>query len=178
MAKAVPLLLAGGGVVMLWSGIKGYSISEVLRNVVSGKSPTSGIGQSSPIGGLSMADPTGGAVVSSGGISYSGSSQLQQLWTSNGGPANTAAFAAKVAMAESGGNAKSTSGNPDGGTNVGIWQLDTKGVGAGYTVAQLQDPNTNAKITIAATKGGTDWSEWGDPVTAAVGYHYTPGSAT
>jgi hypothetical protein len=102
---------------------------------------------------------------------------LQKLWTSNGGPKNTAAFAAAVGMAESGGNAMATSSNPDGGTNVGIWQLDTRGVGAGYSVSQLQNANLNARITIAATNGGQNWSNWGDAVTEAVGYHYVPGSA-
>jgi len=47
---------------------------------------------------------------------------------------------------------------------VGLWQLDTKGVGSGYTVAQLQDPATNARITIMHTANGTVWTEWADSV--------------
>lgn len=173
-------MLAGGGAVFLWSGIKGLSWTGVLRNILAGKKPTDGLSVTSGISGLSTSGDSGTATAATsgaGGISYTGSSQLQQLWTSNGGNPQTAAFAAKVAMAESSGNADSTSSNPDGGTNVGIFQLDTPGgIGAGYTVAQLKDPNLNTKITIKATNNGTDWREWGNPVTAAVGYKYTPGS--
>jgi Lysozyme like domain len=89
---------------------------------------------------------------------------LQQLWTSNGGHSSTAFIAANVAIAESSGNASATSHNPDGGINVGLWQLDTRGVGAGYTVDQLKDPGLNARITVLNTSNGTNWSEWADPV--------------
>jgi hypothetical protein len=66
-------------------------------------------------------------------------------------------------MQESSGNAAVTSSNPDGGVNVGLWQLDTRGKGAGYSVAQLQDPNTNARVTVFATRNGRDWSAWATP---------------
>jgi hypothetical protein len=93
--------------------------------------------------------------------------QLEALWIKEGGPASTAPVAAAVAMAESSGRTAVTSSNPDGGTNVGPWQLDTSGKGAGYTVAQLQDPATNARITVQATNGGRDWSAWETYVTGA-----------
>jgi hypothetical protein len=86
--------------------------------------------------------------------------QIKKLWTDNGGSAATANLAAAVAMAESSGRTGVPSQNPDGGTNVGLWQLDTKGVGAGYTVQQLQDPQTNARVTIMATQNGVNWSRW------------------
>jgi hypothetical protein len=86
--------------------------------------------------------------------------QLEQLWINNGGSAATAPVAAAIAEAESSGNAMVTSPNPDGGTNVGAWQLDTNGKGAGLTVAQLQDPNVNAAAAVTGSKGGTDWSAW------------------
>ena len=86
--------------------------------------------------------------------------QIKALWTGNGGSAGTANVAAAVAMAESSGRTQITSPNPDGGTNVGLWQLDTKGVGAGHSVAQLQDPATNARITIMGSANGTNWSKW------------------
>lgn len=171
-----------GGVVFLYAGIRGVSVLKSLQAVIQGKSPST-VAQSQPITATDTALVTSsdtssnsGGTVPAGSASYDSSNALQKLWTSNGGPQNTAAFAAKVAMAESGGSATVTSSNPDGGTNVGIWQLDTKGVGAGHTVAELQNANLNAQITIAATGGGVNWREWGDPVTAAVGYHYTPGS--
>jgi hypothetical protein len=168
--KATYLALAAGGIILVWSGLKGKSFSSVLRNVVSGQNPASAQTTAAIYG-------SGGTDVPAGSAAYSSSNALQKLWTSNGGPKNTAAFAAAVAIAESGGRADAVSSNPDGGTNVGIWQLDTRGVGAGYSVDQLKNANLNARITIAATKGGQDWSDWGDPVTQQVGYHYTPGSA-
>lgn len=71
-----------------------------------------------------------------------------------------AVIAAAVGMAESSGRTAVTSPNPDGGVNVGPWQLDTKGKGAGYTVAQLQNPATNAKVMAKGTNNGADWSAW------------------
>jgi hypothetical protein len=71
-----------------------------------------------------------------------------------------AVVAAAVGMAESGGRSAVTSSNPDGGTNVGVWQLDTKGVGAGHTVAELSDPTVNAAVMAKGTSGGQDWSAW------------------
>lgn len=72
-----------------------------------------------------------------------------------------AATAAAVGESESSGRSWVTSPNPDGGVNVGPWQLDTPGGGgAGYTVAQLQDPWTNAQAMAKASKNGTDWSTW------------------
>lgn len=96
---------------------------------------------------------------------------IENLWTSLGGDPKQAGFAAGVANAESGYNAQVTSSNPDGGTNVGLYQLDTRGVGAGYTVAQLQDPVLNTQITIMATRNGTDWADWADPYISAHGTH-------
>jgi Lysozyme like domain len=87
-------------------------------------------------------------------------SQLEQLWTRNGGSALVAPVAAAIAMAESSGRSDVTSSNPDGGVNVGPWQLDTRGVGAGYSVAQLQNPDTNARVAIKGSNNGSDWSPW------------------
>lgn len=94
--------------------------------------------------------------------------QLQQLWINNGGSTTTAPLAAAVAEAESGGRSWVTSSNPDGGTNVGPWQLDTPGGGgAGHTVAQLQDPNVNAAAAVKASNGGTNWTTWATYVSGA-----------
>jgi hypothetical protein len=87
--------------------------------------------------------------------------QLETLWVSSGGSQGTANRAAAQAQAESGGNSTATSGNPDGGTNVGLWQLDTPGgKGAGHTIEQLKDPTTNAQVAIMGSSNGTDWSAW------------------
>jgi hypothetical protein len=47
--------------------------------------------------------------------------------------------------------------------NVGLWQLDTLGKGAGHSVAQLQDPLTNARVTVATTDDGANWTAWATP---------------
>jgi hypothetical protein len=86
--------------------------------------------------------------------------QIMSLWLGNGGNIQTANLAAAHALAESSGRTWITSPNPDGGTNVGLWQLDTRGEGAGYTITQLQDPATNARITVLKTANGTNWSAW------------------
>jgi hypothetical protein len=86
--------------------------------------------------------------------------QLETLWTANGGNPAVANVAAAVALAESSGRPGVTSSNPDGGVNVGLWQLDTKGVGAGHTITELADPATNARITVMGSTNGTNWSAW------------------
>lgn len=95
--------------------------------------------------------------------------QLVALWIKAGGPLSTAPMAVARAWSESTGRAGVTSGNPDGGTNVGLWQLDTRGVGSGHSVAELQQPLTNAQITVKATNGGRDWGEWADNWQADIG---------
>jgi hypothetical protein len=89
--------------------------------------------------------------------------QLQALWVQAGGSQSGEVNAACHAEQESSGNQDATSSNPDGGENVGLWQLDTRGKGSGYSVAQLQDPLTNARVTVAATGDGTNWSAWATP---------------
>jgi hypothetical protein len=87
--------------------------------------------------------------------------QLYALARRAGLPPDRATVAAAVAMAESGGQTWVTSPNPDGGTNVGLWQLDTPGgEGAGYSVEQLADPWTNAKVMAKTTNGGQSWGPW------------------
>jgi hypothetical protein len=93
--------------------------------------------------------------------------QLEGLWIANGGSKAVAPLAAAIAMAESSGRTDVTSANPDGGVNVGLWQLDTKGKGAGHTVAQLQNPATNAAVAVKGSKNGTDWSAWATFATGA-----------
>jgi hypothetical protein len=95
-----------------------------------------------------------------GSFSHAG---LMTLWEQAGGSAATANNAACHAIQESSGDPAAESANPDGGTNVGLWQLDTKGVGAGHSIAALKDPMTNAKITVRATGNGRNWSQWATP---------------
>jgi hypothetical protein len=95
--------------------------------------------------------------------------QLVALWIKAGGSLATAPIAVARAWAESSGRADAESANPDGGTNVGIWQLDTRGVGAGHSVAELKQPLTNAQITVKATNGGRNWGQWADNWQADIG---------
>lgn len=88
--------------------------------------------------------------------------QIIGLWLVSGGSISSAADALARALSESSGNTSVTSSNPDGGTNVGLYQLDTKGVGSGYSVAQLQNPYLNTQITVKATGNGSNWSAWAD----------------
>lgn len=103
------------------------------------------------------------AGVTAHGGKTQGNAAIAALWEREGGSAATAANAACHAMQESSGRSWVTSPNPDGGTNVGYWQLDTRGKGAGYSVTQLQDPATNARAAVQATNDGTDWSAWATP---------------
>jgi cell wall-associated NlpC family hydrolase len=102
-----------------------------------------------------------------------GHQALEHLWRLAGGDPRKANTAAAVAQAESGGNPKVTSPNPDGGTNVGLWQLDTKGKGAGHSIAALMKAITNARATVKASRNGTDWSAWATFVSGAYRQYLT-----
>lgn len=147
--------LMGGGFLFLWSSYHGANLTGSLRDLLQGKQPSGA--DTAPIGGGPVSSGGGGGGPVQGSYSHAG---LEQLWIANGGDPGRANVAAAVAQAESGGRAAVTSSNPDGGVNVGLWQLDTKGKGAGYTVAQLQNPNTNARLTVMGSANGTDWSAW------------------
>lgn len=145
------------GALFAYAGIKGIGVMSALQGLVRGTGP--GAGPSSP-SSPAAGPPAPGSPAAAG--SYS-AAQLQALWTANGGDPAQATNAGCHGIQESSGNPDATSANPDGGTNVGLWQLDTKGVGAGYSVAELQNPATNARLTVIGTKNGTDWSDWATP---------------
>lgn len=155
---------AAGGTLLIWSGLRGASLSGGLRDLISGAAPSGA--DENPVGTpLASGGSAGESVdplpvpMAAGPGAYS-NAQLRSLWVLAGGTAATAPVAACIAQHESSGQPKVTSGNPDGGQNVGLWQLDTKGKGAGHTVAQLQDPLTNARLAVQGSAGGTDWSAW------------------
>jgi Lysozyme like domain len=175
---AVGTMAAGS--VLLYAGITGRSVPAALQAIIRGKSPSTVAKSpaSSPGGAVeqivqdSQPGTPGGPppvspapssttpAVSGGTYSHA---QLMTLWVDNGGSSSSASNAACHGIQESSGRSWVTSSNPDGGTNVGLWQLDTKGVGSGHSIAELQDPDTNARITIAGTRNGADWSEWATP---------------
>jgi hypothetical protein len=164
----IALATMAGGAIFAYASIRGYSVLALVQSVVSGKSPktltpseTIGTPQQSQNSAQSQNAPVGGTSNPNAGTwTHSG---LMTLWQQAGGSSATANNAACHAIQESSGNASVTSPNPDGGTNVGLWQLDTKGVGKGYTVSQLQDPRINARVTVQGTNNGRDWSEWATP---------------
>jgi hypothetical protein len=151
------------GIVFIYGGVKGYSPIKAFENIITGKNPNENQANTSLVnasgGGTST---TGIGTGTTPGGTYN-HSQLMALWQQAGGSASSANNAACHAMQESSGNSKATSANPDGGQNIGLWQLDTKGVGAGHTVAELMDPLSNAQITVAYTKDGADWGAWATP---------------
>lgn len=176
-APIIPIVLIGTGAYLTWFAIHYWDSdtawpSDPVKAVLTGKALPTAAGQTpaaadpnaqqtAAAGGAANTGPAGTAPAVSGAYDLAA---LQTLWISQGGSGQTAFEAANVAMAESDGVPTAQSANPDGGTNVGLWQLDTKGVGSGYTVAQLQDPATNCRITVLATANGTNWSEWADAV--------------
>jgi hypothetical protein len=88
--------------------------------------------------------------------------QAVALWIKAGGSIGSAPSAVAHAWAESTGRTGVISDNPDGGQNVGLYQLDTKGVGAGHTVAELQDPLVNTQLAVKGSHDGSNWGPWPD----------------
>lgn len=158
--SGIYVAVTAAGAVLVWSGWKGTTLAATFRDLLNGNldAPATETVPAAATAGTA----TGAAPAVSG--SYT-AAQLEALWTSQGGDASTAFEAAQVALSESSGNPDATSANPDGGTNVGLWQLDTPGGGgAGYTVAELQNPETNCQVTIMRSNNGSDWSIWSDSV--------------
>lgn len=162
------------GFVLLWSGIKGATLQATLTSLLKGQNPAR-VPEAPPVIGVGQAAAAAAASGARGGPGGQGglpppapaaagaysNGQLRSLWIMAGGDPGTAAVAACIAQHESSGHASVTSSNPDGGTNVGLWQLDTPGgKGAGYSVAQLQNPLTNARVAIRGSSNGRDWSAW------------------
>ena len=185
-APIIPVVLIGIGMYLAWFAVHYWGSdtrwpTDPVKAVLQGKPIPTPSGQTSAQSIAAQIEATApggsssiGAALTGGGANVGGTAPahsgtydipaLEALWASQGGSGQTAFAAANVGMAESSGNPDITSANPDGGTNVGLWQLDTKGVGAGYTVAQLQDPATNARLTIMHTANGTNWQFWADAV--------------
>lgn len=170
----VPVTITLVGAYLAWFGVHYWRStvawpSDPIKDILTGKGlppatkeqPSQQLASLTPGGSPSMGAPGAtGPVGSMPAQSTYTQSQLQLLWTTSGGSPAAAQIAAAIAMAESSGNPSSTSSNPDGGTNVGLWQLDTKGVGAGYSIDQLKEPDTNCRVTIMGSLNGTNWGDW------------------
>ncbi len=174
-ALPASLIVAGG--YLAWFGIHYWRTdvawpSDPVKAVLTGRPiPTAGPDKmrEMPLGPLHpitvAPTPTSNAIGTASGGLLSGARVMSQqdirtLWTSAGGNPAVANTAAAIAMAESSGRTDALSQNPDGGTNVGLWQLDTRGVGAGYSVEQLRDPATNARVAVMGSLNGANWSPW------------------
>jgi hypothetical protein len=149
------------GALFMYAGIRDVSVLSAIDGLVKGTSPAAAASAGAALGGsLTGTGQAPEPGVSSIGGSYSASA-LGSLWVMAGGDPARKQVAVCIAQHESGGNAGAESDNPDGGTNVGLWQLDTPGgKGAGYTVAQLKVALTNARVAVRASRNGTDWSAW------------------
>lgn len=180
--QIIPLVMVGIGLYLAWFGVHYWDSdtkwpSDPVKAVLTGKPIPTPSGHETAAQTAAFIEGTGGSAGGGAAPGGSGGSavgpgilskqQIMSVWTSNGGSSGTADIASAIALAESSGRTSVTSGNPDGGTNVGLWQLDTKGVGAGYTVTQLQDPNTNARVTVFGSANGTNWSAWETYATGA-----------
>jgi hypothetical protein len=155
----IKALATGKGLPAQSAGQASYdSTVDALFTQQSGGGPTGSTG-STP---TTPPAPGGTVTVPAGDLSHA---QLEALWVSSGGDPAVKNKAAAIAQAESGGSRTVTSGNPDGGTNVGLWQLDTPGgKGAGHTIAQLQNAQTNAQVAIMGSANGSNWSAWATAV--------------
>ncbi len=116
--------------------------------------------------------------------------QIEKLWTDNGGPAGWAPLMAGIAMAESGGNSTVINDTPrTGDYSVGLWQINYyNGLLASRTndfgsPAQLQaDVNKQARAAISLFGGGPGITNWKNDSTynawIAAGAPQKPSAAT
>ncbi|MFW6031378.1 MAG: peptidoglycan DD-metalloendopeptidase family protein, partial [Myxococcota bacterium] len=85
-----------------------------------------------------------------------------------------------VVMHESGGSPAAVG---DGGASLGIWQLNSRGLGAGMSAAQRGNPIAATKRAAEAVYGGQGWKPWGEnnlykgKKFGALGNHPFPGSS-
>jgi hypothetical protein len=171
----IPVLLMTFGAYLCWFGVHYWRSdtpypTDPLKAVLTGKEipKPDHSASSAAVQGIITSSPSGNTLGTDTGTSPGAGAltsvmtkdQIRALWTGNGGAAATAPIAAAIALAESSGRVTVTSGNPDGGTNVGLWQLDTKGAGAGHTVAELSVAATNARVTIMKSANGSNWGPW------------------
>ena len=106
-----------GGVV-LWSGIKGTTISDSFKDIIAGKAVTSD--GEEPIGTGSGITTAAAAGVTASGSNYA---VIGQYLVANGYTASGAAGVCGCIAGESGGNpeAEATPGNPSGGAGLIQW---------------------------------------------------------
>jgi hypothetical protein len=72
-----------------------------------------------------------------------------------GGPATSAAIAAAVATAESGGNSTATNYDSNGSVDRGLWQINSI-----HGAQSTFDVMGNARAAVAISNKGTNWQPW------------------
>jgi hypothetical protein len=120
--KAGYLIAAGGGIVLIWSGVKGKSWSTVLRDVVSGQKPTTAFTAYpiTSVAGQSGGSGGGGGVVPQGKPPSTASVAALKVYArtlliAHGWPGQFPALN-NIVIAESGWNSKAL--NPSGAWGV------------------------------------------------------------
>lgn len=161
----------GAGALFMYAGIKDLSVLSAVNQMITGKAPNTAASAGAGLGSVGTGGQSGAAgggnlVNLPGGKGSYSHAQLVSLWVMAGGSQSSANNAACHAIQESSGDPKALNVNGPGPNcdAVGLWQLATPcGVGKGFSVPQLQDPITNARLTVQATHDGQDWSQWSTP---------------
>lgn len=81
--------------------------------------------------------------------------ELKDLWIRAGGNPQSAALAAAVALAESGGRADASNTNRNGSVDRGYWQINTI-----HGSLSTFDPLANARAAVSISKNGATWEPW------------------
>lgn len=105
--------------------------------------------------------------------------QLMELWIKAGGSTATAALAAAIAEAESGGNSDAYNGhdtNGQGGTQVsaGLWQISN---GTMTPIPNWSNPAANAAAAVGKWKAAGGFSPWGTYDSGAYKAFLSPGTS-
>jgi Phage tail lysozyme len=170
--KAGHLLLAGGGGVFLWSGIKGKSISSVFRQLAGGDAP-SGASSANPITGVSpltTAQADANTSDLSSGSDMQNLMELAEFLVRNGFSDAAAAGVCGTVFGESGGNPESVG---SGGAGLIGWTPASsmvqyggtcKAAGIGNNSPSVDFQNqaqallsyANANSSDAVNRGGVD----------------------
>lgn len=97
---------------------------------------------------------SGSTQTTTGSVNYN-YAQLEGVWIQAGGSAQTAAMAAAIAMAESGGNSAAQDLDSNGTVDRGLWQINSVN-GSQSTF----DVMGNARAAVAISNNGTNWNPW------------------
>lgn len=95
-----------------------------------------------------------GTTVNASNVQFS-YAQLEGIWIQAGGNPQSAAIAAAVAMAESGGHSGASNTNTNGSVDRGLWQINSV-----HGTQSTFDIMGNARAAVAISNNGGNWSPW------------------